>query len=206
MRIISYSREREMKIVSEVSKALMEGKVVIYPTETVYGIGAKIDIEESVKKVFEIKKRKDKPLSIALHSVSEIKKYAYENKLAKALAREFLPGPLTLVLKKKETVPDYVTCNLNEVGIRIPEIDFIRRIIRKTGAITSTSANLSGNKSPCTLSEAISQISADIAIDYGRTKYCKESTVIRVHENSVELLREGVLKFEEIKKFMENNF
>jgi len=206
MEIIFYSKERKKEIISKVSKALLEGKVIIYPTETVYGIGAKIDIEKSIRRVFEIKKRKSKPLSIALYSVSEIKRYAYENKLSKALAEKFLPGPLTLVLRKKKSVPDYVTCNLNEVGIRVPEIDFIREIIRKVGAITSTSANLSGGKSPCTLNEAISQISADIGIDCGKTKYCRESTIIRVHEDKVELLREGVIKFEKIMKFIEDNF
>ncbi|MFH1425052.1 MAG: L-threonylcarbamoyladenylate synthase [archaeon] len=181
----------------EIEKAvevLKSGGVIVYPTETLYGLGADVFNEAAVKKIYELKGRDfNKPLSIAVLK-EEVGKYAEVNEKAQELIDKYLPGPLTLVLKKKEIVPAWVT-DTEYVGIRVPDEESVLEIIRQVGPIASTSANLSGGEEPVKVEQIPQSIldGVDLVIDGGTTKENGPSTVVKV-ENGVEVLRRGVLK------------
>ncbi len=189
---------RGPKAESQINKAiqiLKKSGVIIYPTETVYGLGADINSREAVERIYEIKGReKTKALSIACLK-EDIEKYAEVTDLAKFLIANFLPGPLTLVLKKKETVPRWIT-NSEYVGIRVPDNELVQKLLKKFGsAITSTSANISGKKDCVSAKEIPAKIKekVDLIIDEGETKYKGPSTVVQVN-GKIKILRHGVIE------------
>lgn len=168
--------------ISKAVEVLKKEGVIVYPTETVYGLGADIFSEKAVERVYSLKGReKGKPLSIALSSVSDIEKYAdtkglgdYMGLPAMEFIRKNLPGPFTVILEKKELVPDYIS--RNRIGIRVPEYACVRRLVELAGPITSTSANISGSPPPKSADEV--DIKADLLLDAGECVYGKPSRVI----------------------------
>jgi len=179
----------------EAIKVLREGGVVVYPTETVYGLGADIFNEEAVKKVYKLKGRGfDKPLSVAMRR-EDIDEYAFVSDTQLAELELSLPGPVTIVARKKK-VPDWIT-NTEFVGIRVPDHPDAYELVSRFGPITSTSANKAGGKSPTKVEEVPKSIldQADCVIDGGPTKFKEGSTVIKVTD-SIEILREGPWKVE----------
>ena len=174
---------------------LRNGGLVIYPTDTLYGLGASALDEPAIKSVFAAKKRPaSNPLPIAVSSIKMIKAYAEFPSSAEKLAGEFLPGALTMVLKKKN-LPDTLTAGLPNVGIRIPDSDIILKMIEFLGSpITATSANISGNAPPTRAEDALSQIpEADIVLDGGELDAGLPSTIIDL-TGKPRILREGVIK------------
>lgn len=146
---------------------IKRGGTVIYPTETVYGLGANIFSEVALKRVFEIKKRiPDKPVSIAVSSFEMIEDLAYVGEKERDFIKRFLPGAVTVVLKKKKAVPEILTPGTDHVGIRYPDHRIAARLIECAGVpITSTSANISGEKPPTRVEEI--KIEADYILDGG---------------------------------------
>jgi L-threonylcarbamoyladenylate synthase len=132
--------ENEM---DEVVATLKSGELVIFPTDTLYGIGADPFNESSVKKVFVAKNRPfDMPLSIGVSNEKMMESVAVLNDPARKLIRKFMPGPLTIMLTKKPSIPDILTSGSNTVGIRIPDHPVAIRLMDRFGPVTSTSANL----------------------------------------------------------------
>lgn len=175
--------------VSKVCSVVWEGGLIVYPTETVYGIGADIFNEEAVMRIYSLKGREPgKPLSIALADVSGISEYA---QVESAAQREFiennLPGPCTVVLKKRDSVPDWIS--KGTVGIRVPAPSGIRAIIRECGPITATSANPSGLPAPASVQGIDPGIkgSVDLVLDGGETRYKRPSRVFDL--TKMEVLR-----------------
>lgn len=182
---------------SKISKAvsiLKKGGVIVYPTETVYGLGADIRNKKAVSKIYEIKGRaQTKALSIACLK-EDIGKYVEISGLAKFLIDNFLPGPVTLVLKKKKSVKSWITKS-DYVGIRVPDNKTTQEILEKFGgAITSTSANVSGKKDPISAKGIDKRIKekVDFVIAEGKTKYKGQSTVLQIN-GKIKVLRHGVL-------------
>ncbi|MFH1450807.1 MAG: L-threonylcarbamoyladenylate synthase [archaeon] len=174
-------------------KVLREGGVIIYPTETVYGLGANIFNEEAVKKVYALKGRGfDKPLSVAMRR-EDIDEYAVVSDTQLAELELNLPGPVTIVVRKKK-IPDWVS-DSDFVGIRVPDHPDAYELVSRFGPITSTSANKAGGKSPSTVDEIPKSIrdKVDYIIDGGPTKFKEGSTVIKI-DKSIEILREGPWK------------
>ncbi len=187
MRAIRMDAEKiSEEVIEDVCATLKNGGTIIYPTETVYGIGADIFNQQAVAKVFSAKGRDSgKALSIALSDVSEIGKYAYfEGEPQKQFIYKNLPGPFTVILRKKEIVPDWIS--KETIGIRIPEYAGIRRLVKECGPITATSANPSGQPAP-TRAEEI-KVQADLLLDGGETRYKKPSQVVDL--TKMEVLRE----------------
>jgi L-threonylcarbamoyladenylate synthase len=182
-------------IVEEAVKILEAGGVIVYPTETVYGLGANVFNFEAVQRVFEIKGRElSKPSSIAFRNMNEAKKLVIVNNIARKLSRRFLPGPLTLVLPAKSELDQFL--GKDKVGVRIPANPIAQKILQKTKfPLTATSANLSGGKDPATAQDVIEQIGdkIDLILDTGRCEYGKPSTVVDLSENRIKILREGVI-------------
>jgi L-threonylcarbamoyladenylate synthase len=180
------------KSVAEAAKVLVGGGVVVYPTETVYGIGASIYIPEAVERVFEIKGReRGMPLSVAVASFEMIEQVASISEDDLALLRKVLPGPVTILVEKDPDLPDTVTAGSPLVGIRFPDHPMALELIGMAGPITSTSANLSGQKPPASIAELNPKIAkkVDFVLDGGRSRFAQPSTLLDLEARRV--IREG---------------
>lgn len=187
--------------VDEIVSVLKAGELIVYPTDTLYGIGADPFNQASVKKVFLAKNRPfDMPLSIAVSNEKMMESVAVLNDNARKLIRRFLPGALTILLTKKPSIPDILTSGSNQVGIRIPNHPLAIRIIDKFGPVTSTSANLHSHKDPIDPRIPMQDLkdTAKICVDCGRTSRGGPSTIVDVSDGTVEVIRKGAISQEEI--------
>ena len=160
--------------------AVDRGELVVYPTETVYGLGADALDAAAVERVFDLKGRaRSNPPSLGVASVDDALRYTRPTERAVAFARAFLPGPVTVVVERGDRVPDALTAGRDRVGIRVPDHDLARALMAETGPLTATSANVSGTgsvTSPGGLGERVSEGVAAV-IDGGETPGT-ESTVV----------------------------
>lgn len=172
-------------------EALTAGQLVVYPTETVYGLGADALDADAVERVFEAKNRnRSKPLSMAVPDLDTAREYAHLSPREERFAQQFLPGPVTLVVERRSMVPDVLTAGRDRVGLRIPDHDLSRELARRAGPITSTSANVSGAGSARRaedVDERVREFSA-VVLDGGETPG-GGSTVVDV--SSGEIHRRG---------------
>lgn len=168
------------EIICEAVNVMANGGVVLYPTDTVYGLGANIFDNKAVKKVFEIKRRNMlKPLSILVKDVSTIDLVAKVSLDQKEILNNFLPGPYTFILNKRKTVPRAITGGSTYVGVRVPDNQLARRL-SKIFPITTTSANISDEDVLPTPDEILEQLESDVdlVIDVGKLNSKKASSVI----------------------------
>jgi len=150
--------------VDEAVRVLEAGGLVVYPTDTLFGLGARIGDPTAVARVFDVKRRpRGQPLSVAVATVDDLERYAHVTPLAKRLYG-LLPGPLTIVLEKRSTVPDVVTGGRSDVGLRIPDHPVALELLRRVGPLTCTSANLHGHDDPASLAGA--QMELGDRVDY----------------------------------------
>ncbi len=182
-------------------KALKDGNVIVYPTDTLYGLGADIFNKSAVGKVFNIKKRSlDVPISIAVSNLKEIENIAHVTEKARKLCSKFLPGKLTIILKKKENVPDIVTSKLSKIAIRIPDNEIALKLLSEFGPLTATSANIHGAAAPYIINDIKMQFckgDVSIYIDAGRING-KPSTIVDVSSDKMRIIREGAIPKERI--------
>lgn len=178
----------------EIARNIMKkGSIIVYPTDTVYGIGANIFDEKALLKVFSVKKRpKNKPLSICLSRVQDIEMVAHIDEETEEIIKKILPGPFTLILKKKNSISPLLTAGSDRIGIRIPDNKVCKELSRDF-PITSTSANISGYDVPESAEEVLKQLgsSVDIMLDAGICKHGIPSTVIDMTVKPPEVVREG---------------
>lgn len=182
---------------------LKRGGVIAFPTDTVYGMGAGMAFHEAVERIYRLKGRpRGTALPLLLADVSQISEYAsYVPPVAWTLAKKFLPGALTLVLLKADSVPDYVTAGGRTVALRVSAHPVPQALARGVGMpIIGTSANLSGKPSPVTAADVCEQFGdkIDLVIDGGRSPGGKESTIVDVSGDKVVLLREGAISRKEL--------
>ena len=181
--------------------------LVIFPTETVYGIGANALSENAVNKIFNVKTRaKNNPLIVHLKNINEIEKYAFiENEIEKKLIKEFMPGPITIILKKKECIPNSVTAGLDTVGIRIPSNPIAHQFLEIVNLpIAAPSANISSRPSGTKVSDIKDEFESKVKyiIDGGESQIGLESTVVKVIDNIPTILRPGYITKEQIEKLI----
>lgn len=160
-------------------KFLNSGKVICYPTDTVYGIGCRINFLESVRRIFEIKRRSfEKPLSVAFHDLEQLKKFVILTEKQENFITENLNLPYTFIVEKKSEISDLITANTKFVGVRIINDPVVKKLTKDYPIIT-TSANLS-EKPPARCFEEIDEkiVNAVDLILKGECKYKKPSTVI----------------------------
>ena len=130
------------------AEAIRDGHLVVYPTETVYGLGADALDPDAVESVFAAKDRpRDDPVSLAVPSVDAALDYVSVDAIERSFMDEFLPGPVTVVLEKRDVVPDGLTGGRDRVGVRVPDHDIALGLLERAAPITATSANVSGNPS-----------------------------------------------------------
>jgi L-threonylcarbamoyladenylate synthase len=184
---------------------LKQGGIVAFPTDTVYGLGAGISIDHAVARIYMIKERpRNMAFPLLLADKSQIDEVAHPvPPVAWLLADKFLPGALTMVLFKSETVPDIITGGGRTVAVRIPAHPVPTALARGLGTpIVGTSANLSGKPSSLTADEVRAQLGdkVDLIIDGGRCPSGKESTIIDLTGETPLILREGAISREELKQ------
>ena len=184
---------------------LKQGGIVAFPTDTVYGLGACVSIHQAVERVYAVKERpRNMALPLLLADTSQVTEVAnYVPPIAWLLIDNFLPGALTIVLHKSNSVPDIITGGGATVAVRIPAHPVPVALAKGLGApIVGTSANLSGRPSPLTADEVYSQFGnkIDLVIDGGRCPGGKESTVVDVTGETPVVLREGAIPREEIER------
>ncbi len=197
MRVIKLTKENFSLALEEAVRTLERGGLVIIPTETVYGIASKLEYAE---KIYEAKRRpRNKPLPVQT-SLEEIEKVAIVDERARRLAEAFWPGPLTIVMKARPSVPEVITAGTGKVGVRVPNHPFTLELLRRVGPLAVTSANLSGGKSPRSPEEVT--VEADLMIDAGSCPLGSASTVVDLTEPEPKILREGPIKKEEILKVL----
>ena len=181
MKILKTSLEDfDEKIINEAIDVLADGGVVLYPTDTVYGLGANIFDNAAVKKVFSIKKRSLlKPLSILVSDVNAIDLIAKVSLGQKNSMSQYLPGPYTFILNKKPIVPRVVTSGSSFVGVRVPDNEIACRLA-SIFPITTTSANISDDDVLSNPQEILDQLNCDVdlVIDVGDLKSKKASSII----------------------------
>jgi L-threonylcarbamoyladenylate synthase len=182
----------------DIKNTLIQGKNVIFPTETVYGIGAYALSETGVKSIYSVKGRpSDNPLIMHFSNLKDILNYVeIDQDYVKDLMQAFWPGPLTLVLRKKTIVPDFITGGLDTVGVRIPGHEIARKVIDIAGVpICAPSANISGKPSATLFEHVFEDFNqkVDIIIDGGKSQVGLESTVVDVTKEVPVILRPGMI-------------
>lgn len=181
---------------------IKQGKLVAFPTETVYGLGANAFNPNAVAKIFELKERPSfDPLIVHIANIEQMAQLILRNdERAYCLARKFWPGPLTLVLPKSKFVPEIVTSGLPDVGIRMPQNQIALELIRKSGCpIAAPSANKFGRISPTTAAHVKKQLpGVDYILDGGKTSIGIESTIISLTDKGFQILRNGFITREDI--------
>ncbi len=181
---------------------ILDGKLVAFPTETVYGLGADALNEKAVRRIFEAKGRPaDNPLIVHIARFDDLYLLARDVPgEAKVLARKFWPGPLTLVLPRGEGVPDVTTGGLDTVAVRMPAHPIALALIRESTPVAAPSANISGKPSPTLAEHVVDDFYGRIEciIDAGETRIGVESTVLDLSSEKPTLLRPGGLPLEEI--------
>lgn len=191
--------------VEEGISILRQGGLVAFPTDTVYGLGAGANLPQAVKKVYQVKERPcSRALPLLLADISQISEVAYPvSQVAWLLARNFLPGALTIVLFKSKSVPDIVSGGGKTVAVRVPAHPIPVALVRGLGVpIVGTSANLSGKPSSLTADEVRYQFGdrIELVVDGGRSSGGKESTVVDVTGEVPVVLREGAISREELRR------
>lgn len=185
------------------AEIIKNGGIVVFPTETVYGIGVNGLDRNAVEKLYKIKERPlDKPISLLVSDFEMIEKVAQNiTEVEYKLMKKFFPGPLTIILNKRDIVPDIVTSGGDTVGIRMPKEEITRKLIEYAGVpIAAPSANISGKPSGTNLQEIIQEFEGkvDYFIDGGKSKIGISSTIVKVIDEIPYILREGSISKKEI--------
>lgn len=192
---------------NKVIEAWENGELVIFPTETVYGIGADAFNPEAANKIYKAKGRpSDNPLIVHVSDIEMLEKCVSNiSDVERKLINGFMPGPFTLILEKSEIIPNEVTANLSTVAIRMPSDKIARRIIKEFGRpIAAPSANVSGKPSGTRIEDIQNELEDKVfvLIDGGNTDIGLESTVVKVVDGIPRILRPGKVTAEDIKNLV----
>jgi len=187
----------------EIGEMIKKGGVIVYPTDTVYGIGGNPFLEDVAIRIKNIKQREEKAMPILVSSLEKAKEIAYFNDLSLKIANTFWPGPLTIVLKTKVKFSPHLTGGRDSIGLRIPNHELALKIIEASGgALIGTSANISGRPPAISIEDLDEKIksSVDLIIDGGKCYLGKPSTVIEVIDSRIKIIRIGVIGIDEFIK------
>ena len=194
---ISGNKENDDAIIARAAEIIRAGGLVAIPTETVYGLAGSALIAESAGKIYAAKGRPaDNPLIVHIAKPEDAENIAFTNDVFYRLAEKFMPGPLTIILKKKPIIPDTVTGGLDSVAVRCPSNPIAHRLIEVSGhPIAAPSANRSGIPSPTKAEHVLEDMDGriDMIIDGGECDIGLESTVIRIDDSGCTILRPGAI-------------
>lgn len=193
----------EYKNLREPAEILRNGGIVIFPTETVYGIGVNGLDKKAIKKLYDIKQRPlSKPISLLVSDMNMVEQVAKDiTEVEYKLMKRFFPGPLTIILKKKDVVPNIVTSGQDTVGIRMPAGKIARKLVEYARVpIATPSANISGEPSGTNLENIIKDFEGkvDYFIDGGESELGVSSTIVKVIDGVPHILRQGSITKQQI--------
>ena len=193
--------EDELKIVTQ---ALNEGKLIVFPTETVYGIAGNGLTLSVIDKMYQAKKRDySKPFTLMVNDITKIKDIAYVSENEEKVIKKFMPGPITLILKKKDCISNIVTANSDTVGVRIPNHEIALSILKSVDyPLATSSANISGSVNNSNIEDIINDLEnyVDIFIKGNISSNLLASTVVEIKNNEVNILRSGIISKENIEE------
>ena len=193
--------EDELKIVTQ---ALNEGKLIVFPTETVYGIAGNGLTLSVVNNLYQAKKRDySKPFTLMVNDITKIKDIAYVSENEEKVIKKFMPGPITLILKKKDCISNLVTANSDTVGVRIPNHAIALSILKSVDyPLATSSANISGSVNNSNIEDIINDLEnyVDIFIKGNISSNLLASTVVEIKNNEVNILRNGIISKENIEE------
>jgi L-threonylcarbamoyladenylate synthase len=213
MEIINNPTQDEIK---KAAKALKDGHLVAFPTETVYGLGADATNEKAVSRIYSVKGRPtDHPLIVHISSINQLDKWSIDiPDYAVKLAKEFWPGPMTLILKRSELAQDFITGGQENVGIRVPNKPVALALLTEYEllgglGLAAPSANRFGAVSPTCSDAVVDELgkyfeSTDLILDGGACEVGIESTIISCLSDLPSIIRPGPITFEMISKVIEN--
>jgi L-threonylcarbamoyladenylate synthase len=193
-------RNPDRKAVWYIAKIIENGGIVVYPTETSYGIGTNAVDAAAVKRLRTIRKPSGKPISIIVSDIEMMKKYGVITKQIGKLAKKFMPGPLTIIANKKETVPNIL--NKKEIAFRISSHPVAAMIVEYAGVpVTAASANPEGVPPAFDIKKVMKYFDGkvDVVVDSGRLKKRKPSTMVDMKGKEPKLVRVGPISFSKIK-------
>lgn len=194
----------------KIGAELKEGKIIIYPTDTVYGVGGIITNEETIKNIYKAKDRSfSSPLIALISSADKIEEIAVINEKNREkinkLIQVFWPGGLTIILESKKIVPPIMISNGKTVGVRMPDHETALKIIESAGGILpTTSANISGEAAPRSYEELDEKFKCrvDITVDGGKCPIGTASTIIDMSSENIKILREGAISQSQIENII----
>lgn len=194
-------------MLKQAAKLIKQGKIVVFPTETVYGIGTNGLDEQAVKKLYKVKQRPlNKPISLLVSNMEMVNQIAKDiTETEYKIMEKFFPGPLTMILKKKPIVPDIVTSGQDTVGVRIPGEETARKLVELAGIpIAAPSANITGQPSGTNLQEIKKHFEGkvDFFIDGGISELGISSTIVQVIDGRPQILRQGSITLEQINQII----
>ena len=204
---LDFSKDIDFKKLEKVAGSLVEGKIVVFPTETVYGMGVNALNEEAVKHLYKVKQRSlEKPISVLVSNMEMVKKIAKDiTDIEYKIMENFFPGPLTIILNKNDIVPNIVTANQTTIGIRMPKGEIARKLVEYANVpIATPSANISGKPSGTELKSILEEFKNDVDcfIDGGVSKLGVSSTIVKVIDGIPQILRQGSITKEQIKSIL----
>lgn len=189
----------------KIVKLIQEDKVVAFPTETVFGLGVRYGSIQALNALMEAKNRDySKAITLMVPYKEDIEKYAIINDKAKKLIDAFMPGIITIVFQKKQSVDKAMTNGKETIGIRIPDHDFVLSLLKEVGPMLVTSANLSQHSNTTSTQDVLDQLDGRIdLIVEGKTDDSIASTVVDVSQEDIKILREGKISEEQIREVLE---
>lgn len=197
--VIDARTETYGRVLEEAAAVLQAGGTVIFPTDTVYGIGCDPYNAAAIARIYGAKERPaHKPLSLHLGSLTEFLEYAAEYRDVQAVARRLMPGPVTIIIPKPAFISAEVTSGLPTLGFRVPDDALCSAILERCGPIAATSANISGERAYFGNGDWEELPPADLLVENGPTRYGRDSTVIDLTGRNPVVLREGVISIERI--------
>lgn len=186
--------------IKKTHQIFQKGGIIVFPTDTVYGIGCDPYNQNSIKKIYEIKSReKVKSLPILAYSLDIVKKIVVIDEFTEKIIQKNWPGPLTLILELTDEKLKKSLNLQNKIAVRIPDSKCTLKLLEKCKLIVGTSANISGNSSHTNPDECIKNIkNYDLFLNGGTIRSKGESTIIEVENKTIKIIREGALKMEDI--------
>ena len=186
--------------IKKTSQVIDEGGIVVFPTDTVYGIGCNPYNENAVKKIYKIKSRdKVKSLPVLAYSIDIVKKIVIMDEFTEKIVKKNWPGPLTLILEVTDQKLKKALNLQNKIAVRIPESKCTLKLLEKCELVVGTSANISGNSPYTDPDDCIKNIkNYDLFLNGGTITSRGESTIIEIEDEKIKIIREGALKIEDI--------
>ncbi len=204
-------KDPEREGLKDAAALLKRGGLVVYPTDTAYGLGVNALDGQAVRELYAVKEREaGKPTHVVVRDLKMIEDLVYLNEVGRRIIKKFLPGPLTLVFKKREGVPSVLVGGFPTLGIRIPDCEITKALSKMVDfPYTTPSANPAGGYAPYSLEEVLSQFGKedfekiDLFLDAGTLLKTPPSTIIDLSGGSLRVLRDGQVSAEEVKRALE---